>query len=353
VAQLETSRDYARLLAAVSERPAEDARWDVLADFLLGNGHPRGQLMRLQTEMEHLDKRSPTFAALAREREGLLRDHRETLLGVDAILSDLTLSWRRGFIHSASVPNRQVHPDALVALRSHPSGALLESLETDLAHLHLYLSSACPPVRQLVLRPRRPQQPGLRMHHGRVVRDWAQPEPQPEQGARGLLSNLDALIPNLERLVVRGQSEDEEGLSSFGHQRLSALEISREPSVWGVAVGLEGLLDRCPALQTLRLECADRGVEALRGARTTGLERLELTCEGYAAELPFRSVFELRGRATLKLLDLSACRIEGPAAKALVRALGQFDFVRRIKVAGGAKNRELASAVAAFNRRHA
>jgi uncharacterized protein (TIGR02996 family) len=355
---IESSETYRQLVAAIAERPEDDGTWHVLADYLLERGHPRGELMRIHFALEEAKGRSDAYHSLDRRRDELLVQHRELLFGRDAILIDLALGWRRGFIQWAAQPNHRIRDDALIALRSHPSAALLESLEIDPAQLHLYLSAPAPRLRLLKLRPRELQGSALRLTRGRLVREqtvqpeWAdhgQPIAPGRRGAWLDLADLERQTPRLHSLALGPELYVD--VTCLNHQTLARLEILSDISIQGA----QGMLDRLPVLRDLEIDehllGQPGGQLALRGSKPTALERLTLTSEWHSLpELPLAALNELRGRARLQLLDLSSFELPRAAARTLAGALPQLDFVARVKIAGNG-DPLLVRAVAAFNRR--
>lgn len=110
------------------ERRDDAGAWAVVRDGLLEVRDVRGELMALDQQLEATPP-GPAREELQQRRSALFGAAREQLLGRDALLSDLQLTWRQGFIAAASIPNAGVHPDCLRELAVHPSGALLDALE--------------------------------------------------------------------------------------------------------------------------------------------------------------------------------------------------------------------------------
>ena len=120
---------------ALLANPDDDQAWLVYADHFLQLGHPRGQLMALESAPYHnLVLRAERQA----EADRLRHAARDRLLC--APLTDrrgIRLKWRRGFIHEARLHGAYRRGDAedlLFDLLRHPSARFLRELVIDCWH---------------------------------------------------------------------------------------------------------------------------------------------------------------------------------------------------------------------------
>jgi uncharacterized protein (TIGR02996 family) len=119
--------DAEALLARVLEEPGDNEARAVLADVLLEQGHPRGELIALQLEAT---RRSLTTAERKRERE-LLKNARKELLGpLDEVLKPDCV-FTRGFLSHAALKqgNSSALRSAIQKTAGHPLWATVEHLE--------------------------------------------------------------------------------------------------------------------------------------------------------------------------------------------------------------------------------
>jgi|GEM_PF-5672878 len=119
--------DAETLLAQVLAKPEDEEARAVLADVLLEQGHPRGELIALQLEAT---RRPLTAAEHKRERE-LLKSARKELLGPldEALKPDCVFT--RGFLSHAALKqgNARSIQSALEKVAGHPLWATVEHLE--------------------------------------------------------------------------------------------------------------------------------------------------------------------------------------------------------------------------------
>ncbi|MCP3059529.1 TIGR02996 domain-containing protein [Myxococcus sp. K38C18041901] len=119
--------DAEALLARVLAEPGDDEARAVLADVLLEQGHPRGELIALQLEAT---RRALTAAERKRERE-LLKSARKELLGpLDEVLKPDCV-FTRGFLSHAALKqgNASGLQRAIQKTSGHPLWATVEHLE--------------------------------------------------------------------------------------------------------------------------------------------------------------------------------------------------------------------------------
>ncbi|MFY1830353.1 TIGR02996 domain-containing protein [Myxococcus fulvus] len=119
--------DAEALLARVLAEPGDDEARAVLADVLLEQGHPRGELIALQLEAT---RRKLTAAERKRERE-LLQSARQELLGpLDEVLKPDCV-FTRGFLSHAALKqgNARGLQRAIQKTAGHPLWATVEHLE--------------------------------------------------------------------------------------------------------------------------------------------------------------------------------------------------------------------------------
>lgn len=294
--RIEASDDYRRMLGWLVEHPDDRQAWDVFADYLEANGHPRGELIALDRALGVHGKGTDQSRALHHARSAVIARHRDCLLGRDALLGDLALHWRLGFPARAEVPNTHVRKDCLRVLREHPTGTFLEGLETTPAKLAEYLeaSQAGAPVRELVLR-----QADARYGRFTALEDVATGEhalptvPVPMECER-TIDRISERLPRLRRLeVARGATVAIDGLRA----PLESIEIDE-----GTVLGLGGFLAhrRLPRLVAHSVGSLD----TLAGAAPATLA-LETELRGRS----FIALGELAKRVPLQVLDLTRCRI--------------------------------------------
>ncbi|MFY2558196.1 TIGR02996 domain-containing protein [Corallococcus terminator] len=114
-------------LGKVLENPADDEARAVLADALLEEGHPRGELIALQLEAT---RRPLTHAEKKRERD-IIKTARKELLGpLDAVLK-VQCRFTRGFLSHAALKQSMSYAlsRAQVTVVGHPLWATVEHLE--------------------------------------------------------------------------------------------------------------------------------------------------------------------------------------------------------------------------------
>ncbi|AKQ67208.1 Putative cytoplasmic protein [Myxococcus hansupus] len=122
---------------AILRAPDDADGYLVYADWLQGQGDPRGELIALQHAMSRA--RGAEVTKLKRKVAALQKEHEGTLLGVglSAMVGEKALQagWRWGFIYSARVTSPDYDADAdfdivdtLSMLLQHPSGRLLRDL---------------------------------------------------------------------------------------------------------------------------------------------------------------------------------------------------------------------------------
>ncbi len=147
--------DGADLRAAIAADPDAVENWLVYADWLVGRGDPRGEIIALELAIE-----AGTATEEAQERHRALM--RDELALVSPRLADvahhLELGWRRGFIHGATVfgpPDDLPGPDVLEALYADSHACVLRSLDLGgYAALHDAIATLrCDSVRELTIGP--------------------------------------------------------------------------------------------------------------------------------------------------------------------------------------------------------
>lgn len=123
----------AALERAIREDPDDDPTWLVLADFLVQHGHPRGALVALEaaparTVVERAEREAEArrlrAASAAQLEDGLAR-------------TGLSLRWRRGYVHEATLHGTFARGDAedlVFDLLRHPSTRFLRELVIGCAH---------------------------------------------------------------------------------------------------------------------------------------------------------------------------------------------------------------------------
>lgn len=319
-------------LAWLLARRDDAGAWGVVRDELLEAGDVRGELMALDQQLEATPAGAERQRLVTR-RSSLFGSARELLLGRDALLADLQLTWRQGFVAAASVPNAGVHDDCLRELAVHPSGALLEALECSPAQLVVYLEAGPAPVRDLTLREASVQDSRVDFIGGQGVR-----------GARGLLEEplvwfvgrrgplttrqavaCDEALPALRRLCLMAPVEV--ALRELSSASLEVLELRRTQWVateWDVG----GVLDRCPRLATLRLE-REVSHQALRCEAPHRLARVEL--DGWS-DVATRALAQ--PHLVVDVLDLTSLELDDALARRLALALARLPNVKKVKLPG-------------------
>ena len=131
------SKTNPELEAAILQAPDSDHGYLVYADWLQGQGDPRGELIALQHAQRQAQGAEAT--RLKRKSATLYKEHQETLLGtrLTSMLGarSLTLAWHLGFIRGARVAasDDDADPDfdiveVLTMLLRHPSARFLQDL---------------------------------------------------------------------------------------------------------------------------------------------------------------------------------------------------------------------------------
>ncbi|WP_163784349.1 WGR domain-containing protein [Myxococcus vastator] len=125
------------LEAAILQAPDTDDGYLVYADWLQGQGDPRGELIALQHAQRQAQGAEAT--RLKRKAAALYKEHQGTLLGASLMSmlgeKSLTLAWHLGFIRGARVAASDFDADpdfdiveVLTMLLRHPSGRFLQEL---------------------------------------------------------------------------------------------------------------------------------------------------------------------------------------------------------------------------------
>ncbi|NVJ27113.1 TIGR02996 domain-containing protein [Myxococcus sp. AM011] len=121
------AEDAEDLLAQVLANPKDEEARAVLADVLLEQGHPRGELIALQLEAT----RRPLTAAERKREQLLLKSARKELLGPldEALKPDCIFT--RGFLSHAALKqgNARATQSAIEKVAGHPLWATVEHLE--------------------------------------------------------------------------------------------------------------------------------------------------------------------------------------------------------------------------------
>ncbi len=110
MADVEASPEYRKLLDHLDRHRDDDDAWSVLGDLLLSAGHPRGELIALGAELDKAAKDAERVRQLNAARAEVIARNRPVLLGSDALLGDLLLTWKHGFIVTAEVPRPSFTP---------------------------------------------------------------------------------------------------------------------------------------------------------------------------------------------------------------------------------------------------
>ncbi len=122
---------------AILRAPNDADGYLVYADWLQGEGDPRGELIALRHALSRA--RGDEVTKLKRKVAALQKEHQETLLGVGLTAMQaekaLQVGWRWGFINTARVTSPDYDADAdfdivdtLTMLLRHPSGKFLQDL---------------------------------------------------------------------------------------------------------------------------------------------------------------------------------------------------------------------------------
>jgi hypothetical protein len=297
--------------------------WDVFRDWALDEGHARGELMALDAELEATRTSLSTSARVERERASFFSRHRSHFLGRDQLLGDLQLTWRRGFISRAVVPNAGVHLDCLRELSTHVSGALLEALECSPRELHTYLEAGSRELRALTLRAPAPQ-PGEVNFDGASGRRTPREHQEPIDDEQSL--SADAL-PFLEELTIQGPITLD--LGRFSSTRLRELVFVRLAYTDLNIANITSILDRCSAVERFVPDAtAPASLRVVFERRLQTLELNEFTDE--TARVLLESPLHV-GTLDLRSFDASARQFE-----ALSVWLRTEPRVRRVLVARSA-----------------
>lgn len=321
----ESSAEFAAALASLKSQRQHARAWDVFRDWALGEGFARGELMAFDTELEAARKRRVASDRIERERASFFSANRSQFLGRDALLGDLQLSWRRGFIERAVVPNVGVHLDCLRELSTHPSGALLDSLECSPRELRAYLEAGPRELRALTLR-------SPTVQSGEVNFDGAsgQRRPRVELLADQLeedLAELTRRLPSLEELIL--QAPIALDLGRFESSRLKELVFATVGWAELYLSGTASILERCPAVQ--RFVAASTAPGSLRVVRERKVKTLEL--DRFIAETA-RVLDE--SPLHVNTLDLRSAETWNLSEQSLAQWLRNKPRVRRVLVARNA-----------------
>lgn len=338
----EAARAYAAALpdprdevleAAIHDAPDDDATWMVYADWLLAQGHPRGELIAAALAAES----SP---AAAKALLKLVDRYREVFVGplrpfqiVGDHSGDEAFTWRRGFIHRARFsmgddrPPRVHLVDAIDALLAHPSGRFLQELV-------IGLQSEVPGdgLDPVCARIAEHGAPSLRRLH---VGDFLYPdECEISWYVVGDLSALWRAVPRLSSLVVQGSDIT---LGAVALPQLTELTIRSG------GLDRQTMAELCamqlPALRALEVWTGDPtygctvtfdDAEALLARDwplvTFGFRNSELA-DDVARVLP-RTPFA----STLESLDLSMGTLSDDGARALAAHVDAFPKLARLDV---------------------
>lgn len=118
-----TAATERELIRCIAEDPSNDDLRQVLADFYVQNGDPRGELMSIQLAKHPLRRHRTRLARL-------LRDHRDQMVGTLAdILVPTSLRFERGRL--AACRTAFTSDDQRRAVRGNPLWATVTELETD------------------------------------------------------------------------------------------------------------------------------------------------------------------------------------------------------------------------------
>lgn len=321
------------LEAAIHDAPDDDGTWMVYADWLLAQGHPRGELIAAALHAN-------ANQAAAREARALLDRHRAVFLGplrrfqrVDDESDTEAFTWRRGFIHRARFsmgsdePTRPQLTDALDTLLVHPSGRFLQELAIGLKGY--FVGDVLDPVFAIIASH---GAPSLRRLH---VGDFQFPdECEISWYGVGDLSPLWPALPRLATLVVQGIDI-----------RLGALSLPHlaELTIRTGGLDRETMLELCgmqtPALRSLEVWTGDPNYGCTTTfddaapllARDWPLVALGVRNCDFVDEVA-RALPRAACAATLETLDLSMGTLSDDGARALAAHADAFPALARIDV---------------------
>jgi len=311
----------------------------VYADWLEERGHPRGRLIAVQ----HARRARPDDPALIVEEARLFEEHADALLGpLGAHLREvqldegLELGWEDGFIARARI-GRDGIGDAepvLELLLAHPSARFLRELvigchrsgdqdNRRMAEILLY-SSPVPPLRTLYLAD---------------FDDSQIDNIDISRAPIGDLSELGAIYPLLEDVILKGRGDVALGALSLPRARRFALRTSTLTRRTLAAI----LAAPWPELVELELwfgdpqrgygaECVLDDVRPLLGdAGFPKLRTLRLMNAAFTDELCPLLVESPRVRG-LEVLDLSMGTLGDAGARVLVEARDALAHLRALKI---------------------
>jgi len=118
------------LEAAIEQDPDDEGAYLVYADWLQGQGDPRGELIVLHAAAQ----RDPADKKLAQAAERHLKKHADVLIGELGSTRRVTLGWHLGFVRDARFAiGADGKPgtgdlDALRALLAHPAGRFVQTI---------------------------------------------------------------------------------------------------------------------------------------------------------------------------------------------------------------------------------
>lgn len=315
----------ADLERSIHDNPDDDQAWLVYADLLIERGHPRGQLVALESApVKNIVQRAEREAEARRMRHAA----GDLLAGSLAGRSGLNLKWKRGFIHSAKIAGSfapEAAADLVVDLLAHPSARFLRELEIACFHedttdhrlfaalvLH---APAPPPLRRLWI-----------VESNNVL--------------LGDIGALGTVFPQLEQVRLHGQC------------RLDGLALPRvhwfdhDTTVLGADVVRALATAPWPALHTLDLDC---------DACTLPFGEF-----AWVLELPKLSTLRLRGAtfanelvaalarhpiaAQIDRLDLGSANIDDEHVALLVKARSRLHAKLRIDARFTAEGRDMLDA---------
>jgi uncharacterized protein (TIGR02996 family) len=120
--------------AAILENPDDDAPYLVYADWLMGKGDPRGELIVMQHDADEAE--GPRKAALKKAAKALFEQHAAYFLGPLANAKDnFKALWRYGYVRKLELqwPSKRSNSDDALALLSgalqHPSCRFILDLQ--------------------------------------------------------------------------------------------------------------------------------------------------------------------------------------------------------------------------------
>lgn len=331
-ASLPDARDSV-LETAIHDAPDDDATWMVYADWLLAQGHPRGELIAAALQAE-------TNAGAAKAVLKLVDRYREVFVGplqpfqlVDDWSGNEAFTWRRGFIHRARFsmgsdqPTRPQLTDAIATLLTHPSGRFLQELAIGLTGYDV--GEPLDPVCAIVAQH---GAPSLRRLH---VGDFLYPdECEISWYTVGDLTALWPALPRLAALVVQG-AEMKLGTPSL--PQLTELTIRTG------GLDRQTMLDLCgmqlPSLRSLEVWTGDPNYgctttfddAAALWARAWPLAALGFRNSDFVDEVA-RALPRAPFAATLESLDLSMGTLSDDGARALAAHADAFPKLARVDV---------------------